>query len=114
MSQIGAHLKQKPILGSHPVYQYLQRRYQLNMESVHWEANEIPSEKQWNNLQAILSNHPAKLMLWEAEPLPKTIAKLKKLGIKSIVFSPSANQPKTGDFISIMRENIERLDKNTK
>ncbi len=114
MTRIGRHLNQKPILGSHPVYQYFKRRYKLNLKSVHWEPDEIPSEEQWNNLLATIKNHPAKLMLWEAEPLPETISKLETLDIKSIVFSPSANQPKTGDFISIMRENIERLDNNTK
>jgi zinc transport system substrate-binding protein len=114
MTQIGRHLNQKPILGSHPIYQYLKRRYKLNLKSVHWEPNEIPSEEQWNNLLAIIKSHPAKLMLWEAKPLPETISKLEELDIKSIIYSPSANQPKTGDFMSIMRENIERLDKNTK
>ncbi len=114
MTQIGRSLNQKPILGSHPVYQYLKRRYKLNLKSVHWEPDEIPSESQWNNLQVILKNHPAKLMLWEAEPATETISKLEELGIKSIVFSPSANQPKTGDFMSIMRENVERLNNNAK
>ncbi len=114
MTQIGRYLNQKPILGSHPIYQYLKSRYKLNLKSVHWEPNETPSETQWANLQAILEKHPAKLMLWEAQPAPDTISRLEELGIKSIVFSPSANQPKTGDFMSIMRENVERLNNNAK
>ena len=109
LNQIGSALKGKAIIGSHPVYQYLKRRYQLNIKSVHWEPEELPSESQWKNLQQILQTHPAKWMIWEAEPAPETVAKLETLGIKSIVFTPCANTPKTGDFLSIMRENAARL-----
>jgi zinc transport system substrate-binding protein len=28
-----------PLMASHPVYQYLARRYSLNLRSVHWEPN---------------------------------------------------------------------------
>ena len=34
---VGTKLAQRPLLGSHPVYQYLARRYQLNLREVHWE-----------------------------------------------------------------------------
>jgi zinc transport system substrate-binding protein len=109
LTQIGASLEEEAIIGSHPVYQYLKRRYQLNLKSVHWEPEESPSESQWQQLQQLLKTHPAKWMLWEGEPKTETVAKLEELGIKSIVFSPCANTPETGGFLSIMRENIARL-----
>lgn len=109
LTQIGTSLEGEAIIGSHPVYQYLKRRYHLNLKSVHWEPEEAPSESQWKNLQQILQTHPAKWMLWEGEPAPETVAKLETLGIKSIVFSPCANTPNTGDFLSNMRENVARL-----
>lgn len=109
LTQIGASLEGEAIIGSHPVYQYLKRRYQLNLKSVHWEPEEPPSESQWQQLQQLLKTHPAKWMLWEGEPSAETVAKLETLGIKSIVFSPCANAPKTGDFLSIMHQNVARL-----
>ena len=113
LSQIGESLKGQAILGSHPVYQYLKRRYQLNIKSVHWEPEEAPTEEQWNQLQKILESHPAKWMLWEGVPAVETANKLEALGVKSIVFSPCANKPKEGNFLSVMQENISRL-KNIK
>ena len=109
LTQIGTSLGEEAIIGSHPVYQYFKRRYQLNLKSVHWEPEESPSESQWQQLQQLLKTHPAKWMLWEGEPAAETVAKLEELGIKSIVFSPCANIPESGDFLSIMRENIARL-----
>lgn len=106
---IGGALNDEALLGSHPVYQYLKNRYKLNLESVHWEPEEAPTEEQWNALKTLLEKHPAKWMLWEGVPAAETVAMLEKLGVKSIVFTPVANLPETGDFLSIMHENVARL-----
>ncbi|MEK6235939.1 MAG: metal ABC transporter substrate-binding protein, partial [Planctomycetales bacterium] len=37
----------RPLLASHPVYQYFAARYGLNLQSVHWEPGEYPDEKSW-------------------------------------------------------------------
>jgi len=103
-------LEGQPLVGSHPIYQYLTRRYNLNMESVHWEPGEAPDAKMWSELDDILEAHPAKLMLWEDEPLPETKAQLKEKGIRSIVFDPCGNRPVEGDFLSVMRTNIHNLE----
>jgi len=34
----------QPLLASHPVYQYLARRYSLNLKSVMWEPDAMPPE----------------------------------------------------------------------
>lgn len=94
------------IIGSHPVYQYLTRRYGLNLRSVHWEPDQLPNSKQWEELKSILQSHPAKWMLWEGTPNPETVSKLENLGMKSVVFSPCANEPESGDFFSVMQKNI--------
>lgn len=109
LTEIGSALNGVPLLASHPVYQYMKSRYQLNLESVHWEPEEAPTDEQWAKLKKIMENHPAKWMLWEGVPVTETVLKLEELGIKSIVFSPVGNAPETGDFMSIMHENIERL-----
>ena len=97
------------LLGSHPVYDYLSAGYGMNLKSVHWEPEEVPTVAQWNNLNRILVEHQAKFMLWEGEPLQESVAKLSIKGISSIVFSPSGNSPGVGDFMSVMQQNIANL-----
>lgn len=98
-----------PLLGSHPVYQYLARRYGLNLQSVHWEPNEMPPEAEWQALQRLRVGHPAQTMLWEAAPNPKITERLAKLGVRSQVFDPCGNRPPSGDFLSVMRANVISL-----
>lgn len=99
----------RPLIASHPVYQYLTRRYGLNVRSVHWEPDEAPDLDQWSELTAILREHPAQWMIWEGEPRPKVIEELEKKGVKSLVFDPAGKVPASGDFLSVMRENIANL-----
>jgi zinc transport system substrate-binding protein len=48
-------------------------------------------------------------MIWEGEPLQKSVAKLKEMGIESVVFDPCGNRPDSGDFISVMKANVGNL-----
>jgi zinc transport system substrate-binding protein len=48
-------------------------------------------------------------MIWEGEPLPESVAKLKEMGIESIVFDPCGNRPDEGDFLSVMKNNVANL-----
>jgi len=98
-----------PLVASHPVYDYLARRYGFNIKSVHWEPDEFPSNAQWSELRAMLIKHPAKWMIWEGEPIEDSVEKLKAMGVESLVFDPCSNIPNSGDFISTMQQNIENL-----
>jgi zinc transport system substrate-binding protein len=98
-----------PVLFSHPVYQYFERRYQINGRSVHWEPDEMPSETMWQELTALLSSHPAQWMIWEGEPSAEIRAKLAELGLQSIVFAPCGGAPEAGDFASLMKRNLQAL-----
>jgi len=109
IKQIVAKNPELPLLASHPVYDYLSRRYGLNIKSVHWEPDQVPSRNQWGELQVVLKGHPAKWMIWEGEPLPATVEMLKSNAIQRVVFNPSANAPNQGDFLSVMRQNVENL-----
>jgi len=101
-----------PIIFSHPVYQYMERRYRLNGQSLHWEPNEAVSTDQWRTLGNILTRHPARWMVWEDTPLPATSKRLKEMGIEVIVFAPAANAVKT-DFMTMMRENVQAFERMT-
>jgi zinc transport system substrate-binding protein len=101
----------RPLLASHPVYQYLARRYGLNLKSVMWEPEEVPDARQWTELERMLKDHPAKWMLWEGEPAQATATRLRALGIDSLVLDPCANRPAKGDFLTVMTENAGNLDR---
>ena len=98
-----------PILFSHPVYQYLQRRYDLNGRSVHWEPGEEPIGREWRKLGRLLPEHPARWMVWESTPLPSVEARLEEMGIRSVVLDPGGSASTEGDWLTIMDENVDRL-----
>lgn len=99
-----------PLVASHPVYQYLARRYGLNIRSVLWEPETVPDDAAMADLTKILASHPAKVMLWEGEPAAESVKKLADLGIKSLVFDPCGNRPDEGaDFLTVMRANLTNL-----
>ena len=96
-------------VASHPIYQYFARAYDLDIHYVLWEPDVYPNEKQWQALEKDLATHPAKWMIWEGPPLEKSVQRLKKMGLDSVVFDPCANTPGSGDFLSTMKQNIENL-----
>jgi zinc transport system substrate-binding protein len=110
LAEAFARLGDRPVLFSHPVYQYLERRYGINGESLHWEPDEVPSTPDWIALQQLTSSHRATIMLWEDEPLDETGARLGNSGIVAVPFRTAANRPEEGDYLGVMRDNAERLD----
>lgn len=99
----------QPVLGSHPVYQYLAERYGLHLRSVHFEPGEMPDQEGWRQVAEILSEHPAEWMLWEGEPLPDVRDRLRRMGVESVVYDPVGNRPRRGDFLTVMSANAESL-----
>jgi zinc transport system substrate-binding protein len=98
-----------PLIASHPVYQYFGRAYNLKIRSMLWEPEIYPSEAQWQLLEKVLVEHPSQWMIWEGLPLEKSVQRLKKMGLGSVVFDPCSNTPSEGDFISVMQQNIKNL-----
>lgn len=109
LEAIVAKQRTQPLVASHPVYQYVARRYGLNLQSVLWEPEVMPDDEQWQALQSILKTHEAKWMLWEGDPLQASVDKLQTLEVKSLVFDPCGNVPEQGDFLSVMKQNVENL-----
>lgn len=112
LESVAASDPDRPLLASHPVYQYLARRYGLRIASVHFEPDVAPGAAAWRELAESNAEHGARWMLWEAEPLPGTAARLlDEHGVRSVVFAPCANRPSEGDFLSTMEANVARLER---
>ena len=101
--------QEQPFLASHPVYQYFARRYGLNLKSMHWEPDEMPGAKQWEAFDHLIKTHPAKWMIWEAQPDEEIEKQLAARGVKCVVFSPCGNVSPKGDYLEVMRANAQRL-----
>ena len=110
LTALGQLLDNAPVLYSHPVYQYLQRRYQFNGRALHWEPDQVPDEAQWVELAKILQTHPAQIMLWEAQPLPEVARRLSSMGIRVVVYAQLGNRPQQGDFSTNLAANIAALE----
>jgi zinc transport system substrate-binding protein len=108
---IAADLGDTPLLGSHPVYQYLARGYGLKIRSVHWEPDAMPDAEGWAELAVLRKTHPARAMLWEDAPDKSIVAELKAQTIRSVVFAPCANRSGNGtdDWLTVMRANVVAL-----
>ncbi len=109
MRNLVSKIKRTPLIASHPVYQYLSRRYKLNMKSLHFEPDEYPPEKNWKELEELQQEFSAATIIWEDKPLPKIADRLKKMGIDSVTFNPCSNRTDEGDFMYTMKKNIQRL-----
>lgn len=108
---IGDRLKHTPFLFSHPVYQYLQRRYGFSGHALHWEPDIMPDEAQWQDLKQVNGELKARWMIWEDQPLTNITRRLEALNIHSVVFNPASNRSENEkqDFIAVMNANIAKL-----
>ena len=109
MQAVAATQPGLPLLASHPVYQYLARRYGLQLRSVTWEPDVQPDDSSWREMQSMLETQVSHWMLWEEHPRMETRKELERLGVQTVLFRPAMNRPATGDFMSLMQANIEAL-----
>jgi zinc transport system substrate-binding protein len=98
-----------PLIVFYPVYEYLIRRYGLNVVSVHWEPDQVPSDSQLREFKEILKQHPAEWMIWVEQPVQASVDRLKTLGVDRLVIDPCGNVPDQGDFMVVMHGHVEDL-----
>ena len=110
MIHLGKKLDGITLYASHPVYQYMARAYNLDIKSVHWEPEVIPTEKDWLSFKQELKNHPSNVMIWEQEPRNEIRLILNDLGLKIVVFNPAGNTSENIDFLEHMEQNIVALE----
>lgn len=108
-AEIFREIGDTPVVFSHPVYQYLERRYAVNGVSLHWEPDQIVDDDDMAKLAESLLRHPAEFMIWEGEPTPESVDSLAAWTITSVVLDPCGNRPETGDYLTVMRKNTANL-----
>lgn len=109
MKALGEKIGETPLVASHPIYQYLARAYGLNIEALEWEPEMEMTDKALGDFSALQNEHEATWMIWEGEPTPENVTALAAQGVNSLVFSPCANHPGEGDWLSVMKDGIENL-----
>lgn len=111
LRSIGDRLQHTPLLFSHPVYQYLQRRYGFSGHALHWEPDIMPDEAQWQELKQVNGELKAQWMIWEDQPSTDITRRLEALSIHSVVFNPTSNHTENEeqDFIAVMNANVANL-----
>jgi zinc transport system substrate-binding protein len=110
LTEVNAGYEGQPLLASHPVYHYLARRCEWDLRSVHWEPDELPDDEQWQELQQLLEEHPARWMIWEDAPLEETAQRLQALGVGRAIVIPCENTPDSGDYLDVMYQNLVNLE----
>ena len=108
---VAQEISGKYVYFSHPVYQYFSKAYGVTGQELHWEPVEFPGEDSWNEFDGLLKKNPSSWMIWEDKPDPEISSALKDRGIGVIVIRTGGNRPARGDFLSLMKENLEQLGK---
>ncbi len=98
------------LLASHPAYNYLAKRYGLEIASLDLDPEQVDAAS-YEEIKA----HRATVLLWEGEPTEAIAAKVSELGLRNVLVSPCEGNPGEGqDYLSVMRANLDRLEALTK
>ncbi len=111
METLAKDIGDEHFIGSHPVYQYLSLGYSLDIISLHWEPNEMPSADQWQVLEKLANDNQNSIMIWEGPPMNDITTRLSEMNLQTVIFEPCGNKPGSGDFISVMQANINLLER---
>lgn len=88
-----------PMIATHPRYHYLARRYDLQIASLEWEAGAMPGEEELAELEALVDETGARILIWEAGPPQTAIGKATSLGLESTIFDPIASNGSGVSFV---------------
>ncbi|MDF1751378.1 MAG: metal ABC transporter substrate-binding protein [Verrucomicrobiales bacterium] len=115
MQKAAAPIKGSAVIASHPYFDYWSRAYGVEVAALSWEPNMKLGEKEMADFQKLRAQHPqANFFLWDDAPSATNRKAIEREGLIALVLTPTMNRPTRGDFISAMRENVERLAAATK
>ena len=88
-----------PMIATHPRYQYLAQRYDLSITSLEWEAGAMPTQEELADLERLVAELDARILIWEAQPPREGIEAADALGLESVVFNPLARASADDSFV---------------
>lgn len=98
-----------PMVATHPRYQYLARAFGLTIVSLEWDAGAMPGEADLADLEALVGESGARVLIWEAEPPAEARAAVAALGLRDVVFPTLASPPSSGDFTERFAASVAAL-----
>jgi len=99
----------KVLVATHPRYQYLARAYGLDIRSLEWEAGAAPDADQLAELETLVVETNARILLWEAQPPEPARAAIRGLGLAEIVFPTLAAAPEGSEYTQRLRLALDEL-----
>jgi len=98
------------LYAARPVYDYWANAYQLRLVNLDWTPGIDTKESQWHELNKLLETKPSNAILWEIHPPEEIRRKLQNdFDLQSVVFNPCVQKPDSGDFITVMNQNLDNL-----
>ncbi len=92
----------RPVIFSRPVYQYLDRRFRMNGETLDWDDPTSLNEEDLAELDDLLARHPAAWMIWPDAPAEPVVAALQERGVECVVVPIAGAPPVDGDLLTAM------------
>lgn len=117
--KLAPRLSTATILASHPAYNYVARRYGLAVKNVDLPPDAVPTADQLSSLDKHFAGQASAtrcaIVLFEQTPVPELRAALAdRWKASAILVDPGENPPADvlarQDFLSIMNENLDRLE----
>jgi len=110
MLKATAPLRESVIIASHPYFDYWSRAYGVKVAALSWEPDMKLGEEEMAEFRGLRAQHPqARFFLWDDTPSEANQGVIEREGLTGLVLSPAMNRPARGDFLTVMRENVERL-----
>ena len=97
------------MIATHPRYQYFAARYGLSVSSLEWEAGDMPSPEQLSDLEALIGQTGARVLLWEAEPPAAALDAAAELGLANVIFEPLARMPDNPAMTEVFAQAVREI-----
>ena len=102
-------LQDRPLAANHPAYNYLARRYDLDLESFDFDSQTVPTQDQLSSFGTWFSEQETAALLWEAEPAV-AVRQAFPASLRHVWIDP-LEQPRQGgeyDYLRQAHANVER------
>ncbi len=97
------------VLSNYPFLDYTALDLNFEVKSIGWEADVIPSMMSFETLNSTISENGTTIMFFDRKPIDGLVDELEAINVEAIYLSPISNTPAEGDYISMMKSNLEIL-----